>query len=75
MIDKTTIVSDSDTLTRSEAVAALDRGNGILKKTRRNLLPVNADDLIGSLSESYENRRARQVFEWEKTRRGRFAGF
>lgn len=23
------------------------------------------DDLIGSLSEAYENRRARQVFEWE----------
>lgn len=75
MIEKNTIVSDADTLTGSEAVAALDQANGILRKTRRNLLPVNSDDLIGSLSESYENRRARQVFEWEKARRGRFAGF
>jgi hypothetical protein len=27
------------------------------------------DDLIVSLSDAYENRRARQVFEWEKLRR------
>lgn len=27
------------------------------------------DDLIISLSEAYENRRARQVFEWESLRR------
>lgn len=26
------------------------------------------DDLIRSLSDAYENRRARQVFEWERTR-------
>ena len=30
--------------------------------------PVN-DDLIRSLSDAYENQRARQVFEWERTRR------
>ena len=28
-----------------------------------------SDDLIVSLSDAYENKRARQVFEWEKTRR------
>ncbi|NOT61164.1 MAG: hypothetical protein HOP19_13175 [Acidobacteria bacterium] len=27
------------------------------------------DDLVLSLSNAYENRRARQVFEWEITRR------
>ncbi|HMS42915.1 MAG TPA: hypothetical protein PKE69_21980 [Pyrinomonadaceae bacterium] len=27
------------------------------------------DDLIISLSDAYENRRARQVFEWESLRR------
>lgn len=27
------------------------------------------DDLIVSLSNAYENKRARQVFEWERTRR------
>jgi hypothetical protein len=27
------------------------------------------DELIRSLSDAYENQRARQVFEWERTRR------
>ena len=27
------------------------------------------DDLIRSLSDAYENQRARQVFEWERARR------
>jgi hypothetical protein len=27
------------------------------------------DDLISSLSDAYENQRARQVFEWERARR------
>ena len=27
------------------------------------------DDIIASLSDAYENKRARQVFEWERTRR------
>ncbi len=30
---------------------------------------ANNDDLIRSLSNAYENKRARQVFEWESTRR------
>lgn len=28
-----------------------------------------ADDVIGSLSDAYENKRARQVSEWERMRR------
>lgn len=31
-----------------------------------------SEDLIRSLSEAYENQRARQVFEWEATRRKAF---
>lgn len=27
------------------------------------------DDLIGSLADAYENKRARQVIEWERMRR------
>jgi hypothetical protein len=31
-----------------------------------------SDDLIVSLSDAYENKRARQVFEWESIRRKSF---
>ncbi len=37
-----------------------------LSKTKEN---YSSDDLIVSLSDAYENKRARQVFEWEKIRR------
>lgn len=30
------------------------------------------DDIIASLSNAYENKRARQVFEWEQLRRDSF---
>ncbi len=35
-------------------------------KSNENLM---SDDLIVSLSDAYENKRARQVFEWERVRR------
>jgi hypothetical protein len=35
-------------------------------KSKENL---TNDDLIVSLSDAYENKRARQVFEWERVRR------
>lgn len=35
-------------------------------KPKENAPP---DDLIGSLADAYENKRARAVVEWEKTRR------
>lgn len=31
--------------------------------------PANEDELLASLSGTYENRRAIQVFEWERARR------
>lgn len=72
MIDNNSIVSDADKPNPNEAVKALDRVAGILTKSRRNIRSANSDDLIRSLSDMYENRRARQVFEWEETRRGRY---
>lgn len=36
------------------------------KKSKQNSL---TDDLIVALSDAYENKRARQVFEWEAIRR------
>ncbi len=36
--------------------------------SKQNSKQLN-DDLIISLSDAYENRRARQVFEWESLRR------
>ncbi|HBR58211.1 MAG TPA: hypothetical protein DEA22_12210 [Blastocatellia bacterium] len=36
-------------------------------------LPAN-DDLIHSLSDSYENQRERQVLEWERKRIGSYQG-
>lgn len=34
--------------------------------TARSSQPEKSDDLIGTLSDAYENQRARQVGEWEK---------
>ena len=38
------------------------------RNSKSNEIPTS-DDLIVSLSDAYENKRARQVFEWEKARR------
>ncbi len=37
--------------------------------SRRNPISDPTDDVIGSLSDAYENMRARQVSEWERLRR------
>ncbi|HNU08578.1 MAG TPA: hypothetical protein PKO33_12495 [Pyrinomonadaceae bacterium] len=74
MIEKNAIVSDSDSLNENEALKTLDRVAGVLSKSRRNLKSSKTDDLIGSLSDAYENRRERQVFEWEQARRARVVG-
>ncbi len=74
MIEKNAIVSDSDSLNENEALKTLDRVAGVLSKSRRNLKSNKTDDLIGALSDAYENRRERQVFEWEQARRARVVG-
>ncbi len=39
-----------------------------LSKARENQTN-SGDELIAALSDAHENKRARQVFEWERTRR------
>ena len=66
------IVGEIEKLNEKEKIVLLDHISEILSariyqsKEKTN----SSDDLIGVLSDTYENRRARQVFEWEKARRG-----
>lgn len=57
-------------LNENEALAVLDYVSELLSarlsKTKDNHL---TDELIVSLQDTYENKRARQVFEWERVRR------
>lgn len=65
------IIADKiDKLNEKETLAVANYISQILStrisKSKDN---SNNDDLIVSLSDAYENKRARQVFEWERTRR------
>ncbi len=63
-------VNEIDKLNENETLAVLDYISKLLSarlpKTKDNT--VN-DELIVSLQDTYENKRARQVFEWERVRR------
>jgi hypothetical protein len=65
------IVRDIDKLSENEALAVTEYISQLLSKR----LPIptpetqTSDDLIASLSDRRENQRARQVVEWERTRR------
>jgi len=65
---KTNVAGEIDKLNEHEALAVVNYISQLLstriKKSKDNL-PSN-DDLIVSLSDAYENKRARQVVEWEK---------
>ncbi len=72
MVERTnkTVASVIDKLNETETLAAAEDispllSNRISKSKDNNL----NDDLIVSLSDAYENKRARQVVEWEKVRR------
>lgn len=56
--------NENETLAATEDISRL-LSNRISKSKDNNL----NDDLIVSLSDAYENKRARQVVEWEKIRR------
>jgi hypothetical protein len=68
------IVREIENLNENESIAVLNYISELLSNRR---FPISAsagenqlsDDLISSLSERPENRRARQVIEWEKVRR------
>lgn len=65
-----TIASQIDRLNENETLAVVNYISQLLS-TRISKQKENFpnDDLIVSLSDAYENQRARQVIEWEKIRR------
>ena len=73
MIERTknTVAREIDKLNENETFAVLDYISEIVstRKTKSKDSQTTNDDLIVSLSDAYENKRARQVFEWEKARR------
>ena len=64
------IKSEIDKLNEHETAAVVGYISQLLSSriSKQSDAQTN-DDLIVSLSEKHENRRARQVFEWEKIRR------
>jgi hypothetical protein len=73
MIERTknTVAREIDKLNENETFAVLDYISEIVstRKPKSKDNQTTNDDLIVSLSDAYENKRARQVFEWEKARR------
>ncbi len=64
LLQKISHLSDSDIKEVLNYLSKLDSSG-------KNQLQVDAidDELVSILSSAYENRRARQVFEWEAARR------
>ena len=64
------IAHEIDKLNENESLAVLDYISSLLTtrlpKSKEN--PIN-DELIVTLSDAPENKRARQVIEWERIRR------
>ena len=58
----------TDNLHDNISLNVSDRSSSLSSRKFSTENPVN-DDLIRSLSDAYENQRARQVFEWERARR------
>ncbi len=64
------IAGEIDKLNDHEAIAVINYISQLLSnRISKSKEPKSSDDLILSLSDAYENRRARQVVEWEKVRR------
>lgn len=64
------VPGEIDKLNEYEASAVLEHISELLQT--RNPKPIEiqpSDELIVTLSDAYENKRARQVFEWERVRR------
>lgn len=68
--NKHNIAGEIDKLNETETLAVVNYISQLLSKriSKQSENPTN-DDVIVSLSDAYENKRARQVFEWEKVRR------
>jgi len=67
---KQNIAGEINKLNENETLAVVNYISQLLS-TRISKQTENStnDDVIVSLSDAYENKRARQVFEWEKVRR------
>jgi hypothetical protein len=64
------IASQIDKLNENETLAVAGYISQLLsKRNSKQKENFSNDDLIMSLSDAHENKRARQVFEWEKVRR------
>lgn len=64
------ILSEIDKLNEKETSAVVNYISQLLSsRIPKQTDSQQNDDLIVFLSDKRENRRARQVFEWEKTRR------
>lgn len=64
------VASELDKLNENETLEVLDYISELLSTRRPKSKDIQPnDDLIVSLSDAYENKRARQVFEWERVRR------
>jgi hypothetical protein len=68
--ENTNVASEINKLNETETSAVLNYISTLLS-TRNSKSKDNQsnDDLIVSLSDAYENKRARQVLEWERVRR------
>jgi len=70
MVKRTSIKSEIEKLNENETTAVVNYiSQLLLSRSHKQSDSQPNDDLIVSLSERRENRRARQVFEWEKIRR------
>ncbi len=65
------VAGEIDKLNENETLAVLDYISELLSARLPKPKDNNSinDDLIVSLQDAYENKRARQVFEWENVRR------
>ena len=64
------VASEIDKLNEYETSAVLDFISELRSNRNPKLIEIQPnDDLIVILSDAYENKRARQVFEWERVRR------
>ncbi|MEP6925733.1 MAG: hypothetical protein ABI954_14800 [Pyrinomonadaceae bacterium] len=66
-LDQNTISPKLNSLSENESTEFLNYS--LLETSRTNKVVNAADELIASLQNHRENQRARQVFEWEATRR------
>jgi len=66
--NNTPAARSTENFTNNISLNASDHSSSL--QAQKSLATMNFinDDLIRSLSDAYENQRARQVFEWERTR-------